>query len=66
MSNGTYTFEDGRGIHVSVWDDSWLAWLGNEAQTRVLGFPLEGVLMEVLGLDPTRDSIPREIVFIME
>ena len=54
--------EDGRALAVVVEVDSWSAWLVEDSRTHVIGVPLEGVLMEVVGLDPAHDEPPEEIL----
>lgn len=57
MSPETYVTEDGQTIEVTIELGQWSAWLTSEAGSPVIGFPLESVLMEVLGHDPAREDV---------
>jgi len=58
MTARSYVTEDGRTIEVCVEVGQWSAWLEDEPSSHVIGWPLEGVLMEVIGLNPARDDVP--------
>jgi hypothetical protein len=58
MATRSYMLEDGSTIEVCVELGQWSAWLKNEPRSQVIGFPLEGVLMEVIGLNPAHDDVP--------
>ena len=66
MDVRTYLLEDGRTICVCVEEDQWSAWLADDVQSQVVGFPLEGVLMEVVGLKPAHDDIPSSIAALAD
>jgi hypothetical protein len=66
MTTRVYTLEDGQTLHVCVEAGQWSAWLSNEPRSQVIGFPLEGVLMEVIGLNPAHDDVPPQIVQLAE
>jgi hypothetical protein len=61
MSSRTYLLEDGLTICVTVEVNMWSAWLQGDPESQVVGFPLEGVLMEVFGLDPAHQDVPRTV-----
>lgn len=48
--------DDGRTIEVCVEVDQWSASLKGDPQRQVAGFPLESILMEVIGLNPAHDE----------
>jgi hypothetical protein len=50
--------DDGRTIEVCVEVGQWSAWLKDDARSQVVGFPLEGVLMELIGLNPAHHGVP--------
>jgi hypothetical protein len=68
MKVRTYSLSDGRALHVTVEDgmDMWSVWLTDDPQSQVTGFPLEGVLAEVIGLNPAHDDIPGELIQLAE
>ena len=56
-----YVLSDGRRVCVAPELGAWTAWSEGQSQASVHGFPLDGVLMEVLGLDPTHHDVPAEV-----
>jgi hypothetical protein len=62
----SYMLEDGRTIDVGVELGQWSARLKDDARSQVIGFPLEGVLMEAVGLNPAHDAVPRSIAILAE
>ena len=66
MGVRTYTLEDGRTLHVCIEVGQWSAWLANDSRSQVIGLPLEGVLREVIGLNPAHDEVPPQIARIAE
>ncbi len=61
MGTRSYPLEDGRMIEVCVELGQWSVWLKDDAGSQVIGFPLESVLMEVLGFNPAHHDIPLSI-----
>jgi hypothetical protein len=61
-----YLLEDGRTIEVGVELGQWSARLKDDARSQVVGFPLEGVLMEVIGLNPAHDELPNAIAVLAD
>jgi hypothetical protein len=66
MGTHSYILDDGRTIEVRVELDQWSACLKGVARTQVVGFPLEGVLMEVVGLNPAHGEVPRSIAMLAD
>jgi hypothetical protein len=61
-----YNLGDGETINIGVEVGQWSAWLEGRPLSQVIGFPLEGVLMEVIGLNPAHDDVPPEIEDLAE
>jgi len=61
MSTRLYSLEDGRTLEVCIEVGMWSAWLQEEPQSHVIGYPLEAILMEVIGLEPAHDEVPSGI-----
>jgi hypothetical protein len=51
-----YDLEDGRVLCTLVELDMWSISIDGDSKSQVLGTPLIGVLMEVLGLNPAHDE----------
>lgn len=54
--------EDGRALCVTVELGQWSAWIEGDSNSHVIGFPLEGVLTDVIGLNSAHDDPTSEIV----
>ena len=66
MGSRSYALSDGRTIEATVELGQWSASLTADARSHIIGFPLEAVLMEVIGLNPAHDEIPGDIVRLAE
>lgn len=61
MSIRTYTTDDGRTLCVTVELDSWSVWLDGEPHSHAIGWPLEDLVAEAIGIDVVHDDIPRAV-----
>jgi hypothetical protein len=61
MDAQSYVLDDGRMIEVCVELGQWSVRLKDDARSQIVGFPLEGVLMELVGLNPAHDDVPPSI-----
>lgn len=66
MDARSYLLDDGRTIEVRVELGQWSASFKDDARAQVVGFPLEGVLMELIGLNPARHEIPVSIALLAD
>ena len=66
MGARSYVLDDGRTIEVCVELGQWSAWFKDDAGSQVVGFPLEGVLMELIGLNPAHSDIPHPIALLAD
>jgi hypothetical protein len=57
-----YVLDDGRKLTVGVELDSWSVLVDDQTDSAVIGWPLEGVLAEALGVDVVHDDIPTTIL----
>jgi hypothetical protein len=58
----TYNLDDGRELSVAIESDRWSAWISGDERTQVVGFPLIGVIAEVLGFNPAHDEPSGEVL----
>lgn len=61
-----YPLSDGRTLHVAVEFGQWSAWVDDDGMSLVNGYPLEGVLIEAVGLSSAHDELPDELALIAE
>ena len=61
MLTRQYKLQDGRVLCALIELDMWSLWIDGEAESQVVGAPLTGVLMEVLGLNPAHDEPDEEV-----
>jgi hypothetical protein len=57
-----YMMSDGRTLCVTRELDMWSVWLAGQEQSHVIGWPLEGVLTDAVGLNPAHDDPPTELL----
>jgi hypothetical protein len=60
VTERTYELDDGRILHVTVMADMWSVWLDEDLEGITVGWPLENMIVVVLGLD-VFDGTPAEI-----
>jgi hypothetical protein len=66
MDVRSYVLDDERVIEVWVELDRWSARLKVDARSQVVGFPLEGVLMEASALNPAHHEVPVSIAVLAD
>ncbi len=61
-----FPLRDGREVCVAIEAGRWSAWVQGAPDSQVVGFPLEGVLMETLGMNPAHGDPPADVLALAE